>query len=792
MPRLSVHSRRVRALVEDALIPLFLQSCSIAALCKQLNTALGGDRPLHPNRIHGLLSDDIGRGANEATIELIEQALAGIGDAWSAQSRAKLSEIGRRARPLLDVPGGDIAGAAKRLSLPRAVVRLALGEADERELDGRNAPRDPDWSFQDDAFARTVEAFARRPTGAVGLILPTGAGKSRTALRIALEQLARSADPEGRAIWATHRLGLKSQAARELAKLLADDTASLPPNARALAARIEFLMIGEVEAAIEAAPPVLVVVDEAHHAAAPSYQLLLQDGRPFPLLLLTATPNRSDGLAIGIDEIAYSITYAELARRGAIIIPEFIDLPVENFEWSPDALRNLADFVIDETDERFFKTLVLVSRVERVEEFHKALVDRLALEPGHRLHARDIGYVHGGGNSLGLDNEVFLERFRDKPKGIIVSAQILLEGYDDPAIDAVVMTYPSQSLIKLMQSAGRAVRHHRGKTAAYVVQAHNPDLAYRFDQRWLYQEIDDYLRPDLVDFDYSDQSALLAKVEEQLDRHNVPAPRRREVLAAIAAAPDERDWKLLFFGRPYYGPPDRFNEDAEWGVFLETPANRTIFRSLFNSFSAMGAHQSDPGLFLETMGPAAGLGTDAAGLALRDEMLDVLTACFFARDQIVAPGSPGLQGTRPFKRHGPTTWLRYMTFAARGAIPDALAAFLVGCHNRPAIERAYLAAPGEAAMAVKIPLPLGLYEAHLLDEVGTDAFVRWVGDAHLALMDVPAERQLAALAAHTAADLAPPLPMSLVMRLEQFLMPAPAVPLTLSLTISTPSQGSTE
>ena len=69
----------------------------------------------------------------------------------------------------------------------------------------------------------------------------------------------------------------------------------------------------------------------------------------------------------------------------------------------------------------------------------------------------------GGGNSLGLDNEVFLERFRDKPNGIIVSAQILLEGYDDPAIDAVVMTYPSQSLIKLMQSAGRAVASSVGR-----------------------------------------------------------------------------------------------------------------------------------------------------------------------------------------------------------------------------------------------------------------------------------------------------------------------------------------
>jgi superfamily II DNA or RNA helicase len=40
----------------------------------------------------------------------------------------------------------------------------------------------------------------------------------------------------------------------------------------------------------------VVVIDEFHHAAAPSYRALLEHVRPVELLGLTATPERSDGL----------------------------------------------------------------------------------------------------------------------------------------------------------------------------------------------------------------------------------------------------------------------------------------------------------------------------------------------------------------------------------------------------------------------------------------------------------------------------------------------------------------
>ena len=42
----------------------------------------------------------------------------------------------------------------------------------------------------------------------------------------------------------------------------------------------------------------VVIVDEFHHAAAPSYRALLEHVKPVELLGLTATPERSDGLPL--------------------------------------------------------------------------------------------------------------------------------------------------------------------------------------------------------------------------------------------------------------------------------------------------------------------------------------------------------------------------------------------------------------------------------------------------------------------------------------------------------------
>lgn len=790
MARLNVQNERVQRLINNRVVPLFLAYGSIAALTKALNDALrsaGLDGTLHPNRLHTLLSNDVSRGLNEATIQLTEEAAEHAFDQVATipeQATSALDDLKCEASRLHLFAGATVDEVGQRLGVPSAVAvkLLSSGTAMPAQLgspalladeasDLRQLP--PDWSYQDTAVARCIEAFGRRPTGRIGLILPTGAGKTRTALRIVLTMLDKSSDPKAHVYWVTHRRNLREQAYRELQKLIAAGLEQISAERLTeLANRIKFVMVGDLTPLLEGAAvkPALIVVDEAHHAAAPSYRPVFANPWRAPVLLLTATPNRSDSLPIGIDEIAFTITYRELAERRAILTPKFLDFPVDNFDWSPEAVDDLADYVIDRTSSEFTKVLVLAPRVDRVEEFFHALADRLPDD--HPLELEDLGYVHGAGNSLGISNEDFLSRFSNKPRAVLISAQLLLEGFDDPGINTVVLTYPSTSVIRLMQAAGRCVRYAPDKRAAYVVQARNDSIAYHFDQRWLYQEIDDFLRPQLKDIEYRSIADLKETVTALIQGHNVEAGVAKRILSRLDEIAPGETCRLFLYGLPYFGAEDKFDTDARWGATLETTDVSIMLRTLFNGFCTLGADLSDPSDYLVRDGAAHGVVKDLASGSRWVEMMGLLTASYFAKREVHGPTPIEATGSRPYRPNGATTWLKYVTFAFRPAVPSALAEFLRDCHNIAEIEARYLEAPTSWAAAIKVPLPLGGSEAFILDDL---AFTELDQATHLLrnrLADAEPKDQFSILAGCTAGAEHVRVPVRLTLRFEFLLTPA--------------------
>ena len=490
---------------------------------------------------------------------------------------------------------------------------------------------------------------------------------------------------------------------------------------------------------------------------------------PLPALFLTATPNRTDGLPIGIDEIAYTITYRELANRGVILIPTFEDFPVEDFDWSPEAIHDLADFVISRSADDFVKTLVLAPRVDRVEEFYKTLVDRLAEEPSHLLSLDDLGYVHGTGNSLGTDNDEFITHFGAKPRAILVSAQLLLEGFNDPAINAVVVTYPSSSLVRLMQAAGRSVRTAPRKNRSYVVQARNDELAYHFDQRWLYQEISDHLRPELLDIQYSSRSDLHHCVRTVLGRHRVLAATENSIQSQLEDVQPGERCRLFLCGLPYYGAHSSFESEAPWTAILETESSSEMLREVFNHFCAVGADLSDPSAFLEKRAHKYGLRRDYTDGSRWRALTDLLTAAYFACKEIYGDGSSSPQGVgRPFRHGRATTWLRYVTFEFQAAIPAQIQDFLANCVNRTAILARYQRDPDAAALMVRLPLPLGRFQAYLFGPPIGESFAELVAAMREQLRGCVGDEQFAQVAAYISQAAPHGLPLHLVQRLENF------------------------
>jgi len=721
----------IRPLI-DRLASLVLEEGSVNRAQQRLTEQLAADRSeghIYPNRLHALLSEDPAKSVNPATLRTIETALGRLpGEpepvpASAQELQAKVA--GRWPGTEVAVPGGTtlerVHHLAADLNLPPAVVSLLLGDPHAPEAGPATGGSpvltpEPDWSFQDVAYERCLQALEEGPSEKVGLVLPTGGGKTRLAIRILLQALDRSELESPKVIWVTHRTRLRLQATRELQRAIGRGTPDLPARATALlAGQVEFCMLSKLRETLDAhaGQVALVVVDEAHHAAAASYAPIF-DGAPLRGLFLTATPNRTDLLPIGIDRIAYSATYRDLFDSGVIVEPRLDELTIPGFDWRlPDRVEELADYLLGEAQDRFRKTLVAVSRVEHAETLHEALLQ--ARDANHVLGEGDIGFVHGGGSSNDEGVQDFLDEFQSRPRGILVAtSQLLGEGFDDPSVDSAVVTYATQSLLDLMQVAGRCMRYAPGKDSAHVVQIRDSALAYHWEQGWLYQDISDLLRPRLESVSFGSDAELVAKIERIAATHNVSAPVRKAALSAATELEGGEGCSLLLTGLPYSGPRDRFDQDAKWGAILVTPAERDLFLRVFNAYSERRDLVNDRKTFLEQY---VSVNRDPGSRWRR--YMDMLAAMDAASAEVRDEGH-AFASSRPSSTDLGTNWLLYVTLVYEPSLPAELDAFLADAINREAVAQQFLGAPQDSGMAIKVPLPLGGTVATLISSVGRD------------------------------------------------------------------------
>lgn len=720
MARHHIGDARVQAAIAEV-VHLFLRVGTVRGVAAALQEALehaGDDRKVYPNRIHTLLGGDPTRTVNSGTLEAIEAALSLIGPAnpTAAADRRAAEVRGLLATTAAAPDRIDI--VAVRLGFPVTVVAFMAGDGPAQLPAARGAASskaavDPDWSWQGDAVSACVRSLESAPGRKAGLVVPTGGGKTRIALSVGLHLLAAAEDDDGEILWITHRRHLDRQARRALQQLLHEGH-GLPSGAAALFAhRFRFAMLRDLDEHLSANREALrlVIVDEGHHAAAPSYQPLFEAVPSPRTLFLTATPNRADGLPIGIDEVAYTITYRELFDRGCVVEPIFDPpLTMDSLDWStPDGLHDLADFLLDRTEDDLSKVLVVVSRIDGVEMLYNAIADLHDGRRDHPLSADDIGFCHGSRSSAGSDPDAFLDAFAAKPSGILVAtSQLVGEGFDDPAIDGVVVTYPSSSISHLMQVAGRALRYSPGKNSAHITQVRQSALEYHFEQRWLYQDISDRLRPELVDLGYESAEALRGLVTELLRDHRVPEKVQARVLGELSLVRSGEPVRLMFAGLPYYGEPTRFADQGEWQVLLVPNEDHGRFRRIFNLVSDRGVGTHDPVTFLSRY-----LDIERRAGSEWKSYVDLVEAMDHARKELDGTPFPGSHA----RRHEPgqaTTWLRYVTLTYSPALPSELEEFLADAVNRTEVATEYLGSPKAWSLAARVPQPLGGSEAFLL------------------------------------------------------------------------------
>ena len=210
-----------------------------------------------------------------------------------------------------------------------------------------------DYSYQLDAIDCITKDIYNKNNSRLLLIIPTGGGKTLTAIR-AIDKMVKDnfINEDNKCLWITHLNTLETQTSEVLKSDKWNKEFNFSSN---LSSCLDVKMKQEGVSLIEndyKKKYKLIIIDECHHSSGKSYDSIFDNPR-LAILGLTATPKRTDGKMLNFEKTTYQITYDELERRNVIAIPNFrkIEIPHEvdadNFKSSQfnNSIRN--EYIVD-------------------------------------------------------------------------------------------------------------------------------------------------------------------------------------------------------------------------------------------------------------------------------------------------------------------------------------------------------------------------------------------------------------------------------------------------------------
>lgn len=231
----------------------------------------------------------------------------------------------------------------------------------------------------------------------------------------------------------------------------------------------------------DAIPFGLVVIDEAHHSAAPSYRAVidgLRCGEPDgPLLLgVTATPDRGDGK--GLDDLFDEVTFAFDIRWGiargylsdlrglrVTLDADMADLHVTAGDYN----QGEAGRMLEDTDAPALiaKAWLAHCRGRRTLVFTPTVATAIAVVEEFR--ERGVSAAHVDGEMPLDERRQILAQYKAGTIDVLANCAVLTEGYDEPRTDCIVIARPTKSRALYTQMVGRGTRIHPEKVDCLVV-----------------------------------------------------------------------------------------------------------------------------------------------------------------------------------------------------------------------------------------------------------------------------------------------------------------------------------
>ena len=210
----------------------------------------------------------------------------------------------------------------------------------------------------------------------------------------------------------------------------------------------------------------VIIIDEAHHALADGYRVILDYFTGAKVLGVTATPDRGDMKDLGavFESLAYEYTLARAVQEGylapikAVTIPLKLDISgvgVQQGDYKPGELGSALDPYLEQIAEVIArecanrKTVIFLPLIATAQKMRDILCR-------HGMRAAEV-------NGQSPDRAEILADFDADKYNVLCNAMLLTEGWDCPSVDCIVVLRPTKQRGLYCQMVGRGTRLHPGK-----------------------------------------------------------------------------------------------------------------------------------------------------------------------------------------------------------------------------------------------------------------------------------------------------------------------------------------
>ncbi|CAK9250941.1 unnamed protein product [Sphagnum jensenii] len=220
----------------------------------------------------------------------------------------------------------------------------------------------------------------------------------------------------------------------------------------------------------------LLVIDEAHHSVAPTYEKVIEAAKArnpaLKILGMTATPTRADkhGLAKVFSNVADQITIEELVASGDLLYPRTFVIETTIQDKIRKALENQKNQHTGQEDEfeEAENALTEIDITEIIRHWRDKAEGRKTVIFCHRIehskrvaqtfHRAGIKAFHVDGTFEREERQRILSDFTEGDTQMISNISVLTEGWDYPPTSCIILLRALTSHPVMVQMIGRGLR----------------------------------------------------------------------------------------------------------------------------------------------------------------------------------------------------------------------------------------------------------------------------------------------------------------------------------------------